>query len=391
MRRALRIGTLTLLAVGGAALLAAHTLVPERIDRSVNRTAPGPYQASARAEALLRGSRVVDLHADPLLWSRDLLERHDYGQVDLPRLVDGNVALQVFGVVTKSPAGQNFDRNAADARDQLTPLVVAQAWPVRTWGSLYERARYQAERLHDAASRSAGALEVVRSRGDLERFFAARAQAPGRVAGLLAIEGLHALEGELDHVDALFEAGVRMMGLAHFFDNAVSGSSAGEVQYGLTDFGHRVLARMEALGIALDLAHASPAAIRDALAAATRPVVVSHTGVQATCPGPRNLSDDEILAIAENGGVIGVAYFEGAVCDPTAAGIARAMRHVRDLVGARHVALGSDFDGSIEAPFDATGLPQLVDALLETGFSDDEIRGALGGNALRVLARTLPR
>jgi len=119
-------------------------------------------------------------------------------------------------------------------------------------------------------------------------------------------------------------------------------------------------------------------------------VVVSHTGVQATCPGPRNLSDAEIRAIAENGGVIGIGAFAGAVCDTAPRAVARAMKHVRDLVGIEHVALGSDFDGAVTTAFDISETPLLADALLAEGFSQGEVRLALGENTLALIARLLP-
>jgi microsomal dipeptidase-like Zn-dependent dipeptidase len=181
-----------------------------------------------------------------------------------------------------------------------------------------------------------------------------------------------------------------MIGLAHFFDNPVAGSSAGAEKHGLTPLGREVVVRMQALGIALDLAHVSPASVTDALSLATKPVVVSHTGVQATCPGPRNLSDEQIRGVAATGGVMGIAYFEGAVCGSGVNHIVRAMRHVRDLVGAQHLALGSDFDGAVTTAFDTTALAAIVEGLLTDGWSEDEIHGVMGENALRVLGETLP-
>jgi microsomal dipeptidase-like Zn-dependent dipeptidase len=382
------LGIAGLLLIAGTA--AALLLLPARLDRALNRAPPGPYEVSERAAGILSGSVVVDLHADPLLWNRDLTQRHDQGQVDLPRLLEGGVALQTFGVATKTPVGLNFERNASDAADMMTALAVAQRWPLRTWGSLLARALFQATRLDEAIARADGQLVRLQDARSLENLLARRAAGEKVVGAVLAIEGLHALEGELANVDLLFDAGFRMMGLSHFFDNEAAGSSAGEEKYGLTPLGREMVERMEALGITVDLAHAAPAAIRDTLSLATKPVVVSHTGVQATCPGPRNLSDDEVLGVAENGGVIGIGYFEGAVCDTSPRGIVRAMDHVRRLVGVRHLALGSDFDGSIAAAFDTTGLGLLVDAMLEAGFSEPEIRLVLGGNALRVLRATLP-
>jgi microsomal dipeptidase-like Zn-dependent dipeptidase len=384
MRRALLV-LLVLVVVGVYAVL--PPLVDRRLNRVEGETPPPP---SAQAAALFATLRVVDLHADPLLWQRDLARRLDHGQVDLPRLLEGNVALQVFGIVTQSPVGQNFERNESDAPDVITLLAVAQRWPLATWRSRLARAEHQAAKLAALAARSDGRLAVIRTAPELRAFLEARAADPARVAGLLGVEGAQALDGTLAGVDRLHEAGVRMIGLAHFFDNPVAGSSAGVEKHGLTPLGREVLARMQALGIAVDLAHVSPASVSDALALATKPVVVSHTGVAATCPGPRNLTDEQIRGIAATGGVMGIAYFEGAVCGTSVPHVVRAMRHVRDLVGARHLALGSDFDGAVTTAFDTTALAAIVDGLLAAGFGEDEIRGVMGENALRVLAETLP-
>lgn len=126
------------------------------------------------------------------------------------------------------------------------------------------------------------------------------------------------------------------------------------------------------------------------LAETDRPVVVSHTGVRATCDSPRNLSDRHLEAIAAQGGVIGVGIWERAVCGSTPAATAQAMRHVADLVGVEHVALGTDFDGTVSVPFDASGLPQLTEALLNAGFSPTEVRQIMSGNAIRIFRQTLP-
>jgi microsomal dipeptidase-like Zn-dependent dipeptidase len=116
-----------------------------------------------------------------------------------------------------------------------------------------------------------------------------------------------------------------------------------------------------------------------------RPVVSSHGGVQATCKTNRNLSDDEIRAVAKTGGIIGIGYWDGAVCETSPRAAAKAMKHVRDLVGISHVALGSDYDGATTVRFDTSQLEQVTQALLDEGFTPDEIRAVMGGNALRVL------
>jgi microsomal dipeptidase-like Zn-dependent dipeptidase len=329
------------------------------------------------------------LHADTLLWPRNMLERADHGHVDVPRLIEGNVALQAFFVVTKMPRGINYDRNKGDS-DLITPLVILQRWPMATWTSLTERALYQARKLHEVAARSEGRLVLIKSASDLERYLERRKRERNTVAGVLGIEGLHALEGELSNLDVLYEAGFRIMGLTHFFDNEVGGSTHGIEKGGAKELGRQVVKRMEELSITLDLAHAAPALIDDVLEMATRPVLVSHTGVKGICQGPRNLSDDHVRRIARTGGVIGIGFWDAAVCEIEPRSIARTMRYVANLVGVEHVGLGSDFDGATHTHFDVAGLIQITDALRAEGFSGDQIRKIMGGNQIRVLAETLP-
>ncbi len=365
-------------------------VAPPLVDARLNGTATGPpYPASEAARALHARLLVADLHNDVLLWNRDLLRRHSRGHSDLPRLVDGGVGLQTFSVVTKVPFGSDY-AGTPSGPDQITLLAIAQRWPVRTWTSLTERALYQAEKLHRAAARSDGRLTVLRTRADLERFLTRRAERPGLVAGLLTLEGLHALEGELSRLDALARAGFRMVGLTHLHDNAIGGSSTGLAKGGLTAFGRQVVRRIDEMGLIVDLAHAAEALIDDVLALTGRPVVVSHAGVRATCKTPRNLSDRHVRAVAARGGLIGVGTWSTVVCGAAPAAIARAMRHVADLVGVEHVALGTDFDGTVTPPFDATGLPQLTEALLDAGFTAPEIAQIMGGNVVRFLRATLP-
>lgn len=365
-------------------------VVPGLVERARNgvRRAP-PYAASARARELHGRLFVADLHADTLLWDRDLLARGTRGHVDVPRLVEGGVALQFFTVVTKAPRGMNIERNEGDT-DNVTPLVVAQRWPPRTWASLTERALYQAARLTAAAERSGGRLVLVRSKDDFARLVERRRREAGLVGAVLGVEGAHALDGRLENFDKLFDAGVRMMAPTHFFDNEWGGSAHGVAKGGLTELGRGLVRRMEARGVLVDLAHASAQTFADVLAVSTRPVVVSHTGVRGTCDNARNLSDEQLRAVAATGGVVGVGFWETAVCGADARAIARAARHAADVAGVRHVALGSDFDGAVAAPFDATGLAQLTDALLAEGFTEEEVALVMGGNVARLLAATLP-
>jgi microsomal dipeptidase-like Zn-dependent dipeptidase len=330
-----------------------------------------------------RAFTVVDLHADALLWGRDLLERYDRGHVDIPRLRDGNVFLQVFSMPTR--ARVQDDRGF----DLILANSVFEWWPPATWRSTRARALYMAGVLKHTEARSDGLFRIVTSKRSLEDAMAAHARDGRVVAGLLALEGGQALEGRLDTLDSLYAVGLRMIGLIHRFDNDLGGSSTGTPAMGLTPFGLRVVQRAEDLDIVIDLAHASPATFADVVRVARHPVVVSHTGVRGTCDRSRNLADDQLRAVAATGGVIGIGFWSGAVCGRTVAHIARAILYAVSIVGVDHVALGSDFDGDATV-FDASGLPLLTRELLRQGMSVEDVRKVLGENTLRVLAATLP-
>jgi microsomal dipeptidase-like Zn-dependent dipeptidase len=364
--------------------------IPRLVDEEQNKLAKKPpYTASERALNLHKELTIADLHADSLLWGRDLLQHGDYGQVDIPRLADGNVALQVFSLPTKAPRGLNIESNE-DKGDNIFWLAIVDFWPPRTWNSLTERALYQAQRLHAFARGSQGGFVVIENASDLSSYMERRRSNGRLTAGLLAIEGAHALDGKLENLDVLYRAGYRMMSPSHFFDNDIGGSSAGTHKTGLTEKGREWVRQMEARHMIVDLAHASPKTIEDVLAMASRPVVVSHTGVKGTCDNNRNLSDDQIRAVAARGGLIGIGYWETATCGTDARAIVKAMRYVSDRVGVEHVALGSDFDGAVTAPFDTTGVVEITDAMLATGYSEPEIRMIMGENVMTFLKANLP-
>jgi membrane dipeptidase len=375
---------LLILVIVGTAFFVVPGIVESRMNKVLN---PPPYKASAAAEALHKNLIVADLHADSLLWKRDLLEHGSRGQVDLPRLAQGNVAIQAFTLVTTSPRGLNIYKNSDDT-DQIKLLAIAQLWPPNTWNSPKRRAIYEASRLHDFAERSQGKLVIIKSRADLQKYLATRS--PGQVAGFLGTEGSQPLEGRLENLNDLFNAGIRMMAPTHFTDTAIGGAAAGMNKGGLTDLGRQWVKALEAKSIIIDLAHASPATLRDVTAMASRPLLVSHTGVKATCDNPRNLSDEELQAVAKTGGVIGIGLWDTATCGTDAKATARAIRHAVSVVGVDHIALGSDFDGAVTTPFDASGWVLVTDALLQEGFSEPDIKKIMGENVVRVLLQGLP-
>jgi membrane dipeptidase len=360
------------------------------IERRYNRVHhKGPYRASPLAVELHRSLTVVDLHADSLLWGRDLRRRASYGHVDVPRLVEGGVALIGLAASTQVPRRANLQRND-DRSDDVTLLALGQRWPRATWGSRLARALHLALRLRELAAESGGRLTVIETRADLDAYRSRRAVDPAITAAFLAIEGAQALDGDLDNLDILVRAGYRMLAPVHFFDTPFAGSVHGVVKGGLTDLGRELLSRMEAAGVVMDVSHASSATIDDVLSVAARPIVASHTGVRAAVDGVRNLPDDQVRAIASTGGLIGIGFWPVACGGDDVAAIARSIVTAIELAGVQHVGLGSDFDGAVSTPFDASGMPLLTDALLADGLSDEEIGAVMGGNAIRILSESLP-
>jgi membrane dipeptidase len=367
------------------------TVVPRIVDSSLNHVVASPVRGvSSSASKLHRQLRIVDLHADSLLWGRDILMRAAQGEVDVPRLIEGNVALQTFTAVTKTPRRLNHERNAGDT-DNIFWLGLAQRWPPKTWNSLTERALYQASEFDGAVSRSGGKLVAIRTSGDLANYLKRRETETDITAGLLGVEGAHALDGKLENLDRLFAAGYRYVSLTHFFDDEFAGSSAGVKKGGLTSAGQELVQKMNRMGMIIDLAHTSPQTIADVLRETKRPVIYSHGGLQGNCKNRRNLSDEEALGIAHSGGILGIGFWPTAVCGRDAKTIAAAIRYAVHLVGIEHVALGSDFDGAVTTPFDAAHISELTDALLKEGFSEEEIRAVMGENALRFLGEHLPK
>ena len=354
-------------------------IIVPKVDADINPVTPhAPYPVSPEALVLHSQLRVADLHGDMLLWRRDPNTRQHRGHMDLPRLREGGVHVQVFSTVTKSPKGQNFDKNSGDGTDRITQLAIAQHWPIRTWSSLKERALYQAERLRKIEARDT-AFTIARTGADFET-----ALNDNHLIGILATEGAHPLEGDLANIDVLYDAGFRMVGLQHFFDNRLGGSMHGISEAGLTDFGKDAVKAVIAKGMIIDVAHSSEATVRDVLALTQQPIIVSHGGVRSLCPRTknRNLPDDLLKQIADRGGLIGIGFFNGAICDITPRGIAASLIASAEILSVDHVALGSDFDGAVETALDASELSAITHELLEQGMAPDDIAKVMGENVI---------
>jgi len=335
---------------------------------------------------------IIDLHADSLLWPRDLLKESKYGHIDIPRLIKGNVAIQVFAAVTKTPIGVIISPNTVERfSDLIVPLSILQNLPVRTWFSTYERARYQARKLKLFEKESKGKFTLIKNKEILDDYLYKRETNKKMTAGILALEGIHPIKKRMKRLKQLIEDGYRIIGPSHFFDNSVSGSAHGLLKYGLTKFGEKVIKYLNDNHIIIDLAHASKKAIDDILKITTGPLISSHGGVDQLCSrGERNMIDKHIKAIAKRGGVIGIGYWETAVCGNKASDTVKAINYIVNLTGSvDNVALGSDFDGLIKAHFDTSHINLITQELIKNNYSDDEIAKIMGGNSLRVIKEVL--
>ena len=367
-------------------------LLPTFLDKSMNPVSDhSAYLVSKKAQEMHESLIVGDWHADSALWNRDLKKTYDYGHVDIPRLQKGNVALQMFTTVTKSPAGQNYEKNNSDSRDNITALAIIQRWPIKTWFSLYERALYQSNKIISLAERDPENFMLIKSQNDLDIFLLKRKINSRLVGGLIGTEGSHALDGSIDNIENLYKNGFRMMSLQHFFDNRLGGSLHGTSGEGLTEFGIKAIQEMMRLDIIIDLSHSSQQVVKDVLEISDQPLVISHTGFNGHCKSARNISDDLMKEISSRGGLIAVGFWDAAICDNTPKVVAEAINYGIKLIGVDHVSLGSDFDGTIEPGFDTSELQAITHELIELGLEEVEIKKVMGLNMLTFLQNNLPK
>ena len=363
---------------------------PKYVDSKINQTSPhSPFEVSDKANKLHKDLLIGDWHADSTLWNRDLSNQYDYGHVDIPRLQKGNVALQMFTSVSKSPRGQNYNKNETSANDNITSLVILQRWPIKTWSSLAERVIYQARKIRTLEKEDSQNFMLILSQSDLNDFMQKRKSNLDLIGGLLGTEGSHALDGELQNIERLFDEGFRMMSLQHFFDNKLGGSLHGISGRGLTKFGQEAIKEMLRLGIIIDVSHSSENVVKDVLSLSDQPILVSHTGFNGYCPSSRNISDSLMKEIAKKGGLVAVGFWDAAVCNNTPKSVAEAIQYGIKLIGAKHVALGSDFDGAVRPGFDSSELVAITHELLEAGVEESDIRLVMGENMFNFLKNNL--
>lgn len=314
---------------------------------------------------LHRDAIVVDLHSDTLLavhsGARDVGARSAVGHIDLPRLRDGGVDVEVFAAfVHPREASRGFARvrELIDAFDRMV-------------------------------SAHRGALGRATTVQEIESLVRA-----GRVAGVLSVENADALDGDVDNLDVLYRRGVRIMGLTWNASNALADGALEHRHGGLTPFGKAVVQRMQHLGIVVDVSHLSEQSFWHVLAASSGPVMATHSDAAAVVPHPRNLSDAQLRALAARGGVVGVNFYPAHAGGASIERILHQIDHMVKVMGVDHVGLGSDFDGfsqRVRGLEDVSKLANLTAGLAARGYTPEQIKKILGGNALRVFKQVWGR
>lgn len=312
-------------------------------------------------------ARIVDAHCDTLLRligheaEADVLSERLGGHLDLDRLVEAEVGIQFFALFSQPELG-----------------------PALGLRQVFEMIAH----FHRSVAASGGRLVPVLARADLT-------PAPGTVGGLLAIEGMGCLGESLELLEVLHRLGVRSGMLTWNDRNALAdGAMRQESGGGLSAAGRRFVEKMQELGWLLDVSHLGVRGFWDLLEHARGPLIASHSNARSLREHPRNLTDEQIRALAERGGVIGMNFYTDFIVaggHATIADLLRHVRHIADLVGWEHVGIGSDFDGIPSAPEgleSVAGLGLLAEHLAEQ-FGDDAARGILGDNFRRVLSATL--
>lgn len=226
-------------------------------------------------------------------------------------------------------------------------------------------------------------MVIVRTTADLEA-----AKAVGKLAVILAIENSEVLEGSLYALRALRQIGVRSLGLTHHpRARAADGCEEGKYGGGLTRFGRQLVRLMNELGVVVDVSHISERGFWEVLEVVERPILASHSNCRALCDHPRNLTDEQLQALAENGGVVGITFVPSFV-DSAAPSLERLLDHLDHTIqvaGIDHVGLGSDFDGGGTVLADATCYPQITVGLRAHGYTPQQVHQVLGANHLRLL------
>lgn len=333
---------------------------------SINMNTPldslDPVEQQLSPEELHFDAILVDTHND-FVWQM-YYRKANFGkdnpgtQSDLPKFRKGGLDVQVFS-------------------DWI---------PMSKLRNSYSFAVDQIDRLHSLERNYPDDIEFADKYDDIIRIVG-----EGKICGLIGIEGGTAVENDLDNVNRFFDMGVRYIGLTWNNSNLIASSAKDEVergiQGGLTDFGVQVVKRMDEVGMIIDISHLGEASFWDVIETSKNPIIASHSNVYSINPHYRNLSDEQIKAIAKSGGVVQVSFHNSFLGGSSLQLIFDHIDYIKNLVGADYVGIGSDFDGGINPPAelsDVTMYPELTKKMIAEGYSQEEVRKILGLNFLRV-------
>ena len=229
-------------------------------------------------------------------------------------------------------------------------------------------------------------ITIARSASDIEQ-----ARAEGKLAAILAVENSDALEKSPHVLPLLHQLGIRAMTLTHSTRSWAGDGCEVEGGAGLTGFGRRLVDQLNELGIVVDVSHLNEPGFWDVVGMTQAPFMATHSCCRALCDHPRNLRDEQLQALVEKGGVVGITFVPAfiAATEPTLAGLLDHIDHAVSIAGIDHVGLGSDFDGGGDLVQDATCLPEITVGLAARGYAEADIRKILGGNQLRLLQQVI--
>jgi len=311
---------------------------------------------------------IADAHCDSMLdvirGVRHLYTASSKGHVDFPRLREAGVKIQVFALFIESIYKPN--------------------------GAL-KRALQMISAFFDEVEAADGLVEHITTTSQLEKVLLD----PKAFGAILSIEGGEALEGDIRVLDCLYRLGVRSIGLTWNQRNQIAdGVGERDTKGGLTRFGKEVVKRMNELGMLIDLAHISENGFWDVINLSSKPVIVSHANSQSVFMHPRNLSNQQILALKETKGLMGITYAPEYVSEkPSLDALIKHIDHVCQLTGcADLVCLGSDFDGTnpmIPGLEEVTKVPALINKLEKLGYKTQDIEKLMGENLIKILKATL--
>ena len=340
-----------------------ETLKEEKIKKDSTEKSEKKDYMQIHNEAIL-----IDTHND-FIWKvydkgADLGIRNPNTHSDLPKFRDGGLDVQVFAV-----------------------------WiPMSKVKKSYQFTLSQIDKLKNFETEYSSEFEFAKSYDDIIRITDEK-----KICGLIGIEGGTAIGNDLDKINSFFEMGVRYIGLTWNNSNLISTSAMDETtkgnNAGLSEFGVSAIKRMNEVGMLVDVSHLSEQGFWDVMEISTSPIIASHSNCYALNPHYRNLSDEQIKAIAENGGYIGINFYDKFLIEKIPSGGASIeivldhIDHIKNIAGVDCIGIGSDFDGGITPPnelYDATQYPELTKGLVERGYTETEIKKILGGNFLRV-------